>query len=183
MHKKIVPATAAIFVTVVLLSINPHVAFGQDSQNTVSTSTPGGLQFKNSNPIPFGRLDRILGSTFSYQPNPVNSGRLDLGIPVDKQASVKLLDYTVNDDVVYIAVDIDGFGRGRLCIETMFFASSVDSGLSFMKSPQTYNYADCKGNVVVNDTASAVSVKSPLSERDRVAINGKLDKLKATEKS
>lgn len=181
MHKKISHVAFAVAVT--LLSINPDAVFGQEAQNTASSNTKGGLQFKKSNPIPFGRLDLKLGGTFTYQPNPANAGRFDLGIPVDKPAKVKLLDYTVNDDVVEIAVDVEGFGRGRLCIETIFFASSVDKALSFMSSPQTYNYADCNGNIAPADTTIAVPVKSSLSERDRTAITGKLDKLKATEKS
>jgi hypothetical protein len=165
-----------------LVAMHSQIVLAQGAV-TSGVYTKIGLEFKQSNPHPFGELDQLIGSTYSYKPNPLETSKMDLGISVDKDAIVKLLSYTVNDDFVDIAVDVAGFGRGRICIDSISFASNVEEALSFMKSPQSAKYKACQEHPSPSEMKDADPVNDAAKDRSKVAIAEKLDKLKQREKS
>lgn len=134
MQKALLRTALAITTALSLVAMHPQTVLAQDTEAS-GVYTKSGLEFKQSNPIPFGKLDKLIGSTFSYKPHPSDTFQMDLDIPVDKEVIVKLMTYTVNDNFVDISVDVVGFGRGRIRIDTISFASNVGKSLSFISSP------------------------------------------------
>jgi hypothetical protein len=182
MQKTLSRTALALTTALALLAMNPQTVLAQDTA-TSSVDTKSGLEFKQSNPIPFGMLDQLIGSTYSYKPSPSDTSQMDLGIPVDKEAIVKLLTYTVNDNFVDIAVDVVGFGTGRICIDSISFASNVREALSFMSSPQSAKYTVCQERPSESDMKDADPVKVAVNDRSKAAIAEKINKLKQKEKS
>jgi hypothetical protein len=172
---------ALVFVLAISF-ISAPTASSQEVQNIETGYTESGINFKKSNPVPFRSLDNLLGTTFLYQPNSNNPSKNDLGIAVDKVAKVKLINYAVNDHDVYIAVDIEGFGVGRICMDRFYFASS-DRAIGFINSPSSFEYSDCKGNATPPDTTISIPTKANATDRNWAVLTEKLSKLKATERS
>jgi hypothetical protein len=172
---------ALVFV-LVISCISVPSASSQEAPNIEIGYTESGLKLKRSNPIPFKGLDNLLGTTFIYQPNSSSLNKNDLGIAVDKAAKVKLLNYAVNDNDVYIAVDVEGFGVGRICIDRIYFASS-DRAIGFISSPSSFEYSDCRENATPPDLANSIPTKSNTTDRNWAVLTEKLNKLKSTERS